>query len=143
MTGHLKKTYFKLLVPVVVGFICVYLLKIYDVDLPSKFLNTRFFSASVLIISAVFSVAGPVFLRTIFAYRTKGKDYTPLENFIRFEKNLIRLALIAPYCAVIAYLFDLPYFYMAGTFLISLYAVYYFYPSKRRIKFEEGIFRVK
>jgi len=143
MTGMLKRVYFSLIVPVVAGFICIYFLKRHEVNLPGNFWHTKVFCVAVLVISAVFSVAGPVLLITLFAYSMKGESYTPIDKFIRFEKYLVGLAMVAPYCGVTAYLFDFPHFYMSGTFLISLYAVYYFYPSNRRIKFEKGIFRVR
>jgi len=44
---------------------------------------------------------------------------------------------------LVAYLLEFPRFYLAGTVLMALYAVYYYYPSKKRIQFERKIFRVK
>jgi hypothetical protein len=45
--------------------------------------------------------------------------------------------------SLIAQILQLPRFHLAGTIIMALYALYYYYPSKRRIDFERRIFRVK
>jgi hypothetical protein len=51
------------------------------------------------------------------------------------------MALVTPYLAAIAYFLQLPRFYLAATLLMALYAIYYYYPSLKRITFDEKIFR--
>jgi hypothetical protein len=48
-----------------------------------------------------------------------------------------------PYVALIAQILQLPRFHLGGTIIMALYAVYYYYPSKRRIEFERRVFRVQ
>jgi hypothetical protein len=48
-----------------------------------------------------------------------------------------------PYVALIAQILQLPRFHLAGTIVMALYAVYYYYPSMRRIEFDRRVFRVK
>jgi hypothetical protein len=45
--------------------------------------------------------------------------------------------------SLIAQILQLPRFHLAATIIMALYAVYYYYPSKRKLKFERRIFRVK
>jgi len=143
MMEYLKRIYLRLLIPALAGFISVSLLKRYGIVIPEKFNPSKILSAGILIISSITALAGPVFIRAVFANSVKGKKLTQEDKFLAFEKNLIRLALITPYCCIAAYIFDLTSFYMAAVFLLTLYSLYYFYPSERRIKFERRIFRVK
>jgi hypothetical protein len=51
------------------------------------------------------------------------------------------MILVTPYLALLAYFLQLSRFYLAATLLVTLYAVYYTYPSHKRIAFDEKIFR--
>ncbi|MDZ7859958.1 MAG: hypothetical protein U5O15_04740 [Candidatus Krumholzibacteriota bacterium] len=139
----MKKIYLGFLIPALAGFISVYLLKRYGILFPEKFSPSKILSTGILVISSISALAGPVFLRANFANSVKGKKSTRNDKFMAFEKKLIRLALITPYFCIAAYIFDLTSFYMTAIFLLTLYSLYYFYPSERRINFERRIFRVK
>ena len=91
----------------------------------------------------VFAVALPIFFRTLFAHKIRHQKSTSEAELIKFERNFLYIALVAPYLMLVAYLLEFPRFYLAGTVLMALYAVYYYYPSKKRIQFERKIFRVK
>jgi len=96
----------------------------------------------IFILSAIFALALPIFYRTLFAHRRRHLiGIVPAELF-KFERNLIGMTMVTPYLAMVAYLMGLPRFHLAGIILIALYAVYYYYPSRKRITFEERIFRV-
>ena len=142
MKSSLQRTYFSFLIPAGAGFIFAFagrqsgLLKSWEGHLPGALIVT------VFILSIVLAVAAPVFLRSVFAHRHRQAKQVSEEDFIRFEQSLIRTVLLAPYLGLAAYLFCFPRFYLAGAFLAGLYAVYYFYPSTRRIAFEKRIFRV-
>jgi len=62
---------------------------------------------------------------------------------LKFERNLLYIAMTTPYVGLIAQILQLPRFHLAGTIIMGLYAVYYYYPSKKRLDFERRIFRVK
>ena len=143
MTEKLRKIYAVLLLPSILGFVFVYLNK------ASGFINidpinfSEIIAPSIFILSVLCAVACPIFYRTFFAHR-KRVDRSVSENeLIKFERNLIYISMLTPYLALTAYILELPRFYTAGAFLMGLYAIYYFYPSKRRLAFERRLFRVK
>ncbi|MDY6790628.1 MAG: hypothetical protein SWH54_05090 [Thermodesulfobacteriota bacterium] len=143
MIDKLKKTYFTLLIPAMVGFICIYLSKRFNFFYLGQPPFISILAPVVFVLSVVCGIAAPIFLRSLFAHRMSNEKNTAESKFIKFEQNLIRMALVTPYLGLFAYLFDFKKFYFTATFLVTLYAVYYFYPSQKRIEFEKRIFRVK
>jgi hypothetical protein len=143
MTHGLKRTYFKLLLPAVAGFILIFVLQHYlRVSFKIPQIPTIFYPL-VFIASVCFAVALPIFYRTVFANKRRHQTRTAEEDWLKFERNLLYIAMAAPYVALIAQILQLPRFHLGGTIIMALYAVYYYYPSKRRIEFERRVFRVK
>ncbi|MBW1642159.1 MAG: hypothetical protein JRJ76_04910 [Deltaproteobacteria bacterium] len=143
MIEKLRKTYFCLLLPAIVGFICIYLSKKFNflnLDQP-QFISIL--APIVFVLSVIFGIAAPIFFRSLFAHKMSNKKTTSESIFIKFERNLIRIALVTPYLGLFAYFFEFKQFYFTAIFLVTLYAVYYFYPSQKRIAFEKRIFRAK
>ena len=143
MTPGLKRIYFTLLLPAVAGFIAVFALQHFQLvsfNIPQipPILYPIIFIASVC-----FAVALPIFYRTVFANKRRHQTRTAEEDWLRFERNLLYIAMVTPYVALIAQVLRLPRFHLGGTIIMALYAVYYYYPSRRRLKFERRIFRVK
>ena len=143
MAHDLKRTYFTLLLPALAGFIAVFALQHFQLvsfNIPQipPILYPIIFIASVC-----FAVALPIFYRTVFANKRRHQTRTAEEDWLRFERNLLYIAMATPYVALIAQVLRLPRFHLGGTIIMALYAVYYYYPSKRRLKFERRIFRVK
>jgi Ca2+/Na+ antiporter len=143
MAGELKKTYYILLLPSVTGFVLLFFLKTYNAINMETVQFSGYFSSLIFILTAVFAIALPIFYRTLFAHKIRDEKGVSEKDFIKFERGFLFIALIAPYLTLIAYVFDIPRFYAAGSLLMSMYAVYYYYPSKRRISFEKRIFRVR
>lgn len=100
-------------------------------------------SPTIFILSVCFAIAFPIYYRITFVNKVKDKKSVSPELFIYFEKKFLYLVMVTPYLAVLAYLFQLPKFHFAGTILCTFYAVYYYFPSKRRMRFEQKLFRVK
>lgn len=143
MTHGLKRTYFTLLLPAVAGFILIFVLRHYHrVSFKIPQIPTIFYPI-IFIASACFAVALPIFYRTVFANKRRHQTRTAVEDWLIFERNLIYIAMAAPYVALIAQILQLPRFHLGGTIIMALYAVYYYYPSKRRIEFERRVFRAK
>jgi hypothetical protein len=142
MTDELRKIYIATLLPSILGFVFVYLIK------ASGFINIgpcnflEILAPTIFILCVVFAVAGPIFYRTFFAHKKRMNRSVSENELIKFERNLIYIAMVTPYLALAAYIFELPQFYTAAAFLMGLYAIYYFYPSQRRLAFERRIFRV-
>ncbi len=143
MATQLKQTYFYLLIPAVIGFIFVFICRRFNLLYMNALDVSDILSQAIFILSIVFAVALPILYRTLFANRIHRQTLTSERDWLKFEKNLIRIALVTPYLTVLAYFLQIPKFYLSGTTLAALYAIYYFYPTKKRIAFEKRIFRVK
>ncbi|MEA2038532.1 MAG: hypothetical protein U9N82_01715 [Thermodesulfobacteriota bacterium] len=143
MANDLKKTYFALSIPAFLGLILVYLLKTLDCFPAGQIESLKYIAPLTFVLSVVFAIALPIFFRTLFVHRIRHQKSTSEAELIKFERNFLYIALVAPYLMLIAYLLEFPRFYLAGTVLMALYAIYYYYPSKKRIQFERRIFRVK
>ena len=141
MTEKLKKTYFFLLLPSVFGFALACWARTHDLIEINSNTFIEIAGASIFILCVALAIAFPIFYRTLFAHRNRDLISVSEKKLLNFERTLINVAMITPYLALIAYLMDLPRFYTASAFLFGLYAVYYFYPSKRRIAFDRKIFR--
>ncbi len=143
MQKQLLRTYLRILIPAVMGFITGFVNNRFQITAVFNERPGEVLVVSLLNLSLVFAVGVPILIRTLFAHRQKEKKSVSTADFILFERNLIRTALVVPYLSLVAYLYGFPEFYLAGSFLAALYAVYYFFPSQRRIAFEKRIFRVQ
>jgi len=143
MLVELRKTYFVLLVPVVVGLILIYLAKTYKILTLDQIAFLNIVAALTFILAVVFAIGLPVFIRSLFAHKMRERTSVTRKELIKFERTLIIISLVTPYLTLIGYLLEFPRFYFAGTVLTALYALYFYYPSEKRIKFDRRIFRVK
>jgi Ca2+/Na+ antiporter len=141
MTAALKKAYLTLLLPSVFGFAFACWAKTLDLIEIHSIPFIEIAGASIFILCVALAIAFPIFYRTLFAHRNRDLISVSEKKLLHFERTLMCVAMMTPYLALIAYLLDLPRFYTASAFLIGLYAMYYFYPSKRRIAFDRKIFR--
>lgn len=143
MESKLKKTYFFLLIPVVFGFSLVYLLKTFQfvgIDVA----GVRHVLAPVIFVfSVVFALALPILFRTLFAHKMRHRQSISENEWLAFERRFLYMSMVAPYLALLGYLFELPKFHLSGAVLMALYAVYFYYPSQKRVAFERRIFRVR
>ena len=143
MVDKLRRTYFTLLIPAIVGFIAISAAKKFNLVEFGYITSLELIAPLVFVLSVVFAIAWPIFFRTLFAHKIRHQKSIPEIDLIKFERHFLYIALVTPYLTLAAYLLEFPSFYLAGTVLTALYAVYYYYPSKKRIQFERRIFRVK
>ena len=143
MADELRRTYFTLLIPAIVGFIAISAAKKFNLLEFGYITSLELLAPLVFVLSVVFAIAWPIFFRTLFAHKIRHQKSISKADLIKFERNFLYIALVTPYLTLTAYLLEFPSFYLAGTVLTALYAVYYYYPSKKRIQFERRIFRVK
>jgi len=143
MADELRRTYFILLIPAIVGFIAISAAKKFNLLEFGHITFLELLAPLVFILSVVFAIAWPIFFRTLFAHKIRHQKSISEADLIKFERNFLYIALVTPYLMLTAYLLEFPRFYLTGTVLMALYAVYYYYPSKKRIQFERRIFRVK
>jgi len=143
MADELRRTYFILLIPAIVGFVAISAAKKFNLLEFGYITSLELIAPLVFVLSVVFAIAWPIFFRTLFSHKNRHQKSISEATLIKFERNFLYIALVTPYLTLAAYLLDFPSFYLAGTILMALYAVYYYYPSKKRIQFERRIFRVK
>ncbi len=144
MVAELKKIYWMLLAPAIVLMVIAYgARQLGWVPDPSSAGLPAFIAPSVFVASVALSIALPVFLRSLFAHRRRHEKSVPESDLLGFERKLLFAALSSPYLIPPAYLLGFPHFYFSAIVLTALYAVYYFYPSPKRIQYERRLFRVK
>ena len=143
MAHDLKRIYFTLLLPAVAGFIAVFALQhfhLIDWNIPDI---PHVISPFAFIISVCFALALPILYRTVFANKMRHHTHTAEKDWLKFERNLLYIAMTTPYVSLIAQVLKLPRFQLGGILIMALYAVYYYYPSRKRLDYERRIFRVK
>ena len=143
MADALRRTYFVLLIPAILGFMgisgakALNLIHIYQVTF------MELLAPLLLVLSVIFALGLPVFFRSFFAHKVREQKRVSEADLLRFECTFLYIALVTPYLSLIGYLLKFPRFHLAGSVLMALYAVYYYFPSQRRIRFEKRIFRVQ
>ena len=143
MVVELRKTYFSLLVPVVVGLVLIYLAKTYKFLVLDHIAFLNIVAFLTFFLAVVFAIGLPVFIRSLFAHKMRDRTNVSRVELIKLERTLIIISMVTPYLTLIGYLLEFPRFYFAGIVLTALYAIYYFYPSEKRIQSEKRIFRVQ
>jgi len=141
MHDRLKNIYFFFLTPAIIGFMAVSILRQSKpaITLPEQYMAV--IAPAIFVLAAAFAIAGPILFRSLFAHRQRNLDMVPQVVLYRFECNLTCMALVVPYLALVGYFLQLPRFHLAATLLMALYAIYYYYPSQKRIAFDGKIFR--
>ena len=142
MIQDLKKHYFKLISPAIFLFLLLGASEFFHLSLFSKLTVPSFLPTIFFVLSAITAIAGPLFLRTLFAHLMRNKQEVTVENFKKFQKRLINLSMLTPFFAFIAIICEFEKFFSASIILLSLYAVYYYFPTEKRIIFDKKIFRV-
>jgi hypothetical protein len=143
MVGELKKTYFTLLLPAVLGIVLIYLAKTLELFSIPKIDFLKFVAPLIFVASVAFAVALPIFFRTLFAHKLRDEKSVSQVVLVKFERKLLYIVLVTPYLILPAYILKIPSFYFGGTILMALYAGYYYYPSEKRVQFEKRVFRVQ
>jgi len=138
----LRQRYVWLLLPPAAGIVLVAALRRFlGAELPIPQIPAAA-SIAVFVASVCTAVALPVLYRTLFAGRQRGRRRTPEADWLKFERGLVYIALATPYLALAAQLLELQRPHLAGTLIMSFYAGYYYYPSKKRIDYDRRLFRV-
>ena len=97
---------------------------------------------ALFILAAVTALAGPLMVRAWFAHIHRGSTGVPRAPFLRFQRRILLISQVTPYLAGAALALGAPKFHASAILLLALYAVYYYFPSKRRIDFDKRVFRV-
>lgn len=105
-------------------------------------LPLNIFGPAVFIGAITFAVALPLFFRTRFVGRVSAEKSVSRDDFLKFEKQLISVAVIGAYFAAAGYVFEIGRFHFTGAFLAALYGAYYYFPGSKRVVYEMKMFRV-
>ncbi len=144
MQSRLRRVYVALLAPAVALFAALYVVrKLELVDTGAIRAAHPMLGMGIFFLAAVFGVAAPLLLRTFFVYKHRTAQYIEEKELERFEGQLLQVSLVTPYLAVLAAFFEIRTVYFAMTVLAAFYALYYFYPSEKRVSYEKKIFRVR
>lgn len=103
---------------------------------------TSIVGPATFIVAIILAVALPLLYRISFVRKVEGQKNVKRTPFLAFQLNLMTIALATPYAAAAGYVAGVATFHFAGAFLASLYAVYYYFPSEKRMKQEMRLFRV-
>ena len=104
MGNILRRSYFRVLTPAILGFVLVSLAKRFELIHIGHIPHLELFAPIVFVLSVVFAIAFPILFRVIFAHRLRFEKGLSKNDLIRFERNCIYIALVTPYLAFIAYL---------------------------------------
>lgn len=140
--SQLKKLYWTGLVPAIAGFALTAVTGRFW-QVPAGSAGWRSGVGLVLFVLAVtFAAALPILWRSVFAYRLRNRKGVSESALQRLQRQLILTAIAVPYLALLAYGLQVPRFYAAGSIIAALYAVYYHYPSRKKLHYEKRLFRV-
>ncbi len=143
VTRRLRRLYWTLLGPALVLFAVLYAVKKFElVDTRPLLLGNPWLGPVLLLVAGGCGVAGPILLRTLFVRGLRNARRVEEGRLERFERRILAVALAAPYAALAAAFLEVPTVFFGGAVLSAFYAVYYFYPSERRLAHERRIFRV-
>ncbi|GAB6904911.1 conserved membrane hypothetical protein [Desulfosarcina cetonica] len=142
MQIRLRKFYFRILLPPVAGLAVLLALRAGHLIQPVDLDRGRQLAPWLFLLAIVLAVAAPVYLRASFAHRMRKAHQTPSSDFYGFQRRLIGISLASVYLLPVIGLVQLSQFYQSGVVLAALYAIYYQYPSLRRLAFDRRLFRV-
>jgi len=131
------------MIPVVGLFLAFGLARQLNFITSGQFVISSVLHSMVFVLSVITAIAGPLFFRTLFAHSMRKQTWVPAKEFLAFQRKILWISQMTPYIAFIAVLCDFPRFYASAIVLMALYAVYYYFPSRKRINFDRKIFRVK
>ena len=142
MNKEIRSYYFKLIIPAVVCCLVIFILESMNIHV---FLGEISKAGTFLLIflAAFFSIVFPLWFRIFFIRKVQGQRDVSVEQFMTFEKTFILIAELSLYVVLIAYVFKTPKMQMMFIALFGFYAVYYYFPSRKRINHEKKLFRIQ
>lgn len=93
----------------------------------------RLWGVVVLVLAVAFGVALPILIRALFNGRAVREKRVDLEAFVRYQRALVVVPLLAAFVAAAAVLFPLGRLHLYGSVLAALYGAYGAWPAQRKI----------
>ncbi len=143
MVKKLQEKYFVLVSPPVILAMLVYLFQQLKIWEGVQATPSRYFPIVIFVLAITVGVAIPIYLRVYSFSKLKEKKTYSEEEFFNYEERIIYVISITPYLAFVAALLNIPSFYFGGTVLAAIYAMYYHFPSEKKINFDKKVFHVK
>jgi Ca2+/Na+ antiporter len=97
----------------------------------------------LLALQGIAAIILPLWYRILFINRMKNKKFTQKHDWIRFEKNFLSMASLSVYLPVLSYAVSISRIPFSMMILLALYALYFYFPSRKRIHSEKRIFKVR
>ena len=104
---------------------------------------SKWWIISILMLQGIFAVVLPLWYRILFINRMKTKKNTSLQVLLRFEKNFLSLACPSLYLLIPGYLLSPAKASFTAMILFALYALYFYFPSHKRVIAEKKWFNVQ
>ena len=104
---ELVNVYIKTIIPAVALILFVYFLKYLNI-LSDSLPAPKWYSVTLFVLGAAFSLAFPIFYRTLFVNKNQKRKIININKFVKFEKYLSQIALVATYLLVLAVPFQMP-----------------------------------
>ena len=141
MQKALVKHYLKINIPGIAAFIMLYIMGKLNVPVFIP-VHHGWIQVFMMIAVALSAVVLPLWYRISFVKKMKGKAHTDESDFIKFEKKFLTIASASVYVLIAGYLLALSRIPLSVMLLFVLYALYFYFPSEKRIRSEQKIFRV-
>ena len=141
MQKTLLKHYLKTNIPGIAAFIVLYIMGKLNIPIFIP-IHHGWIQIFMMITIALFAIVLPLWYRISFVNKMKRKTHTNETDFIKFEKNFLTIASVSVYILIAGYLLALPRIPLSVMILFVLYALYFYFPSEKRIRSEQKIFRV-
>ncbi len=143
MTKTLQKWFYIMLIPALAGLGGLWLLRTIRSVASGGSPGGGIWAPLLFVLSMASAVAAPILIRSLFAHRVRHRSRISAPEFLRFQRLQIVTVMATPYLALTAYALAVPRFYLAGIILATLYGLYYHFPSRQRVVFDQRIFRVR
>lgn len=141
MQKELLRHYLKINLPGITAFVVLYIIGKFNVVIFFS-LHHNGIPVTMMIAEALFAVVLPLWYRIHFVNKSKGKKHTKEHEFMQFEKHFLTIASVSVYILIVGYLLALPGTPLSIMVLFVLYALYFYFPSEKRIRSEMKIFKV-
>ncbi len=138
---RLQKNYFWIVIPAVLLIFILFLFEKLHIQL--NFLSGgKIVSTVLIILAASTSTILPTWYKLLLIKKLRNKKKISYQDFSVLQNKIVLTAAFTIYWVFPAYLYQIPKVPMLLIAFFAIYALYYYYPSKRRIDMEKKTFRI-
>lgn len=142
MQKELQTFYFTIITPPLIFFIILYLADIFDVMFKLGS-GSHYIEIGLLGMAVLLAFVVPMWYRILFVKKVKGRRFVEKELFMKFQKSFLMISQSTLYIALLAFYLQTSKWIMFTIVLLTLYALYFYYPSEKRIESEKKLFKVR